>query len=79
MSHWTQEMKAENKALREALEAALLALRTIPQSRLEKARRCPDQDACCDLAYVTCAQEVERLGREAVERINDRLLTTPRG
>ena len=73
MTHWTTTMKAENKALREALGTALLALRTIPQSRLDKASRCPDQDACCDLAYRTCAQESDDRGRAAVEEINDRL------
>lgn len=73
VTHWTKEIKAENKALREALDAALLALRTIPQSRLDKAIRCPDQDACCDLAYVTCAQEVNRLALAEVSDINDRL------
>jgi len=73
VSHWTQELKTKNEALREALDTALLALRTIPQSRLDKARRCPDQDACCDLAYVTCAQEVDRLAVETVSAVNDRL------
>lgn len=73
MSHWTQELKTENSVLREALDTALLALRTIPQSRLEKAQRCPDQDPCCDLAYVTCAQEVDRLGMATVQNINDRM------
>jgi hypothetical protein len=73
VSHWTQELKTENAALRVALDTALLALRTIPQSRLDKAQRCPDQDACCDLAYVTCAREVDRLGVATVQDIRDRL------
>ena len=73
MSHWTQDLRTKNVALREALDTALLALRTIPQSRLDKARRCPDQDACCDLAYVTCAGEVARIGEETIRDINDRL------
>jgi len=73
VSHWTQDLKTENAALRKALDTALLALRTIPQSRLDKASRCPDQDACCDLAYVTCAQEVDRLGVATVSEINDQL------
>ena len=73
MAHWTKEIRTENKALRAALETALLALRTIPQSRLDKARRFPDQDQCCDLAYVTCAQEIDTMGRAAINSINDRL------
>ena len=73
MAHWTKKIKAENVALRAALDAALLALRMIPQSRLDKARRCPDQDACCDLAFITCAQEADTLGRAAITRINDTL------
>jgi len=73
MSHWTKEIKAENKALRVALDAALLSLRVIPQSRLDKARRCPDGAPCCDLAYVTCAQEADALSLEAISRINDTL------
>jgi hypothetical protein len=68
--HWTQELRDENAALRQALELALLALRTIPQSRLTKAHRCPDQDPCCDLAYVTCAREVDNLGVATIQEIS---------
>ena len=61
--HWTIELRRENAALREALNRALDALADIPQSRLDKARRCPDADAYCDLAYVTCAQETYDRGQ----------------
>ena len=76
MSHWTQDLKTDNTNLRKALEGALLALRTIPQSRVDKARRCPDQDACCQQAYLTCAQEVDTRGQDAIREALETLGST---
>jgi hypothetical protein len=69
--HWSQKLRAENTVLREALDSALHELRLIPQSRLDKARKYPDPDPCCDQAYYTCAQEVDRLSLAAIDRIRD--------
>lgn len=67
MTHWTQTIRRENEALKEALEAALLALRTIPQSRLDKYRNASDSDST--LAYRKAVQEVDRLALAAREEI----------
>jgi len=74
MSHWITEMKAENIVLRQALEDAIGELRALGEDRLTKARRFPDQDACCDMAYRTCAEEVGRLGASAADRIRERMV-----
>lgn len=70
--HWTKTLKAENAALREALEAALLALRTIPQSRWDKYKTAGDSEHA--MAYRKAVAEVDRLGLSAISRIHDRLL-----
>jgi hypothetical protein len=72
-THWTTELKRENAALREALAEATKELRALGEGRLAKARRCPDQDACCDMAYRTCAEEVSRIGAAVVDRIRERM------
>ena len=69
MTHWTQDLKAENAALREALGVATMALRMIPQSRLDKERGCPEGGEG-GLAYIRCAEEVDRLGLAALDQIN---------
>ena len=73
MEHWTKRVKAERDAYKKALDDAILALRLIPQSRMDKERRCPDSDPAAGLAYTTCAQEVDRLGQAVAEQINDSL------
>jgi hypothetical protein len=64
-------MRQENAALREALDTALLALRTIPQGRLDKYAGAVDDDNT--LGYRTAVQEVDRLALAARAEILDRL------
>jgi hypothetical protein len=71
MSHWTQDLKRENEALRKALDWAMVALLDIPRSRLEKEQKFPHQDAECGLAYKTCAEESLHRGRERHSAILD--------
>lgn len=71
MSHWTQELKTENAALREALETALLAMRTIPQSRFDKYANCGLSDST--IAYRKAVEEVDRLNLATIANIHDRL------
>jgi hypothetical protein len=71
MAHWTQQLKQENKALREALDSALLAMRTIPQSRFDKYRNAGESDSA--MAYRKAVEEVDRLCLATIQNIHDRL------
>lgn len=73
MNHWTQELRQENVALREAINIARAALRDIPQSRLDKEATHPHANPSDGLVYRTCAEEVSRLAEAALNEINDRL------
>jgi len=72
-NHWTQDLKAENAALRAILADAILALGTIGQSRLDKERTFPHQDPNDGLVYTTCAREVTHLCDAARSQAMDRL------
>jgi len=71
VKHWTQTVREENAALREALDTALAALRNIPQSRFDKYAGAEDDDNT--LGYRTAVQEVDRLALAARGEILDRL------
>lgn len=70
-THWTHDLKAENVALRKALEMAMIALLDIPRSRIEKEQNCPHQDAEMGQAYRTCAEESLHRGRDRHSEILD--------
>ena len=67
--HWTQAIRRENEALREALKTALCALTDIPQSRLDKERIFPHDSGEAGMAYRTCAEESMTRAREAVSAV----------
>ena len=72
--HWTATIRAENAALREALELALDALADIPASRLVKMARFPyvgdpAVDGAMGLAYKTCAEESARMAESARSQV----------
>lgn len=73
MKHWTQDLKAENAALRSILADAIRELGTIGLSRLEKERMFPHDDPNDGLVYTTCAREVSNLCDAARSQAMDRL------
>ena len=71
--HWTQELKEENKALKEALDYLLFQMRVVVQSRFDKYRNAKDTEH--SMAYRKAVQEIDlRLGdaNDTVQEILDR-------
>jgi len=66
--HWATKLKAENEALKAALDAATLALRVIPQSRLDKYQHVPDTNEV--LAYRKAVYEIDLLAQAKIAEIN---------
>lgn len=73
MGHWTQEIKRENAALKQALLAVLHEDKMAVASRLTKERDCPAGGEY-SLGYLTCANEVTMRMNEAHGRVSDVLL-----